>query len=1021
MIGLARLLARQQRAILFVMVSLAVAGMVAALSLPVGLFPRTSFPRVRINIDAGARPAPQMVLQVTKPTEQALRAIPGVVSVRSATSRGSAQIYLDFNWGEKMGEATLAVDAAMAQMLPNYPLGTHYVVRRMDPTVFPIIAYAMTGQRVSPVRLRAVAVDHIVPLLTRIQGVAKVSVQGGATPEVHVLVQPQRLAAMHVTLAQVEQAVARSNVLAAVGRLDDYDRLYLLVQNNTLNTVRDIGRIVVRAGADGVVRLDQIATVRLGHVPVYYRVAEDGRPAVTLQVFQQPNANAVAVDRAVRAALKTYQPDLPPGVRLVKWYDQSGLVTAAAGSVRDAILIGIALAGLVLVGFLRNWRVTLVALLVVPASMAWAILLLSLLGLSFNIMTLGGLAASVGLVIDDAIVMIEHIARRAGHATGTAAKGGVLAAGAEFLRPLTGSSMATLIVFAPLAFLSGVTGAFFKALSITLAATLIASWLLSAFAVPVLARLLINFDRWQDPAALRLRAGREGWMEQVHRRLLPRLIARPALLWLGIAPLMVAGVLAYRAVPTGFLPHLDEGGFVLNYQTKPGTSLTESVREVHQIEAILRADPAVATFSRRTGSGLGGDLNEPYQGDIFVELKPQADRRLIWPVMDRIRAKIENQVPGVDFDVSQMLSDLLGDLTGVPQPIEIKLHGDPSTLVATAQRVGAAIGKIKGVVSMFDGVTLAGDAVDIHVDPARAAMLGLDPDLVRQTLQTALQGSVVTALPGPYRFTDVRVVLPDSAREDIGALGRIPMATPTGALVPLGDFARIDIVSGQPEIDRENLQQILAVTARISGRGIDGVIADVRKTMAKPGLLPPGMHYTLGGLYKQQQIAFAGLARVFIAAMVAEFILLLVLYRSFVIAGAILFTALLASLAVFIGLFISGVQLNITALMGMTMIVGLATEMAIFYVSEYQSLAEHYDAHDALVIASRNRLRPIAMTTLAAILTLLPLAFAMGEGSGMQQPLAIAIISGFIVQFPLVLFALPVLLNLGLRSSTNAG
>jgi multidrug efflux pump subunit AcrB len=484
---------------------------------------------------------------------------------------------------------------------------------------------------------------------------------------------------------------------------------------------------------------------------------------------------------------------------------------------------------------------------------------------------------------------------------------------------------------------------------------------------------------------------------------------------------MVAGVLAYRAVPTGFLPHLDEGGFVLNYQTKPGTSLAESVREVHQIEAILRADPAVATFSRRTGSGLGGDLNEPYQGDIFVELKPQADRRLIWPIMDRIQAKIEDHVPGVDFDVSQMLSDLLGDLTGVPQPIEIKLHGDPSALVATAQRVGAAIGKIRGVVSMFDGVTLAGDAVDIHVDPARAAMLGLAPDLVRQTLQTALQGSVVAALPGTYRFTGVRVVLPDSARQDIGALARIPMATPSGALVPLGDFARIRIVSGQPEIDRENLQQILAVTARISGRGIGGVISDVRSVMAKPGLLPPGMHYTLGGLYKQQQIAFAGLARVFVAAMAAEFILLLVLYRSFVIAGAILLTAILASLAVFIGLFVSGVQLNITALMGMTMIVGLATEMAIFYVSEYQSLAEHYDPNEALIIASRNRLRPIAMTTLAAILTLLPLAFAMGEGSGMQQPLAIAIISGFIVQFPLVLFALPVLLNLGLRPSTNAG
>jgi CzcA family heavy metal efflux pump len=1009
--NLARFLARQQRAILFLMACLALAGTVAALSLPVGLFPRTSFPRVRVNIDAGARPAQQMVLQVTKPTEQALRAIPGVVSVRSATSRGSAQIYIDFNWGQNMGQATLEVDAAIAQMLPDFPTGTKYIVRRMDPTVFPIIAYAMTSRSISETRLRAIAEDHLVPALTRIAGVAKVSVQGGATPEVHVLVEPQRLASLHITLAQVEQAVTKSNVLAAVGRMTDYDRLYLLVQDNTLHDARDIGRIVVRAGPDGVVRLDQIATVRMGTVPVYYRVAENGIPAVTLQVFQQPDGNAVAVDRAVRDALAAYRPDLPRGVTLVKWYDQSRLVTAAAGSVRDAILIGIVLAGLVLIGFLRSWRVTLVALLVVPASMASAILLLSLLGLSFNIMTLGGLAASVGLVIDDAIVMIEHIARRAGHTGGSAAKGAVLAAASEFLTPLSGSSLATLIVFAPLAFLSGVTGAFFKALSITLAATLVASWLLSAFAVPVLARTLIDFDRWQDPADRRSAAGREGWMERWHGRILPRLIARPALLAIGIIPLIIAGLLAYRAVPTGFLPHLDEGGFVLNYQTLPGTSLTESVREISQIETILRADPAVATFSRRTGAGLGGDLNEPYQGDMFVELKPLADRPPIWNVMDRIRTKIEMQVPGVDFDVSQMLSDLLGDLTGVPQPIEIKLHGDPAQLVSTAHKIGTAIGTIKGVVSVFDGVTLAGDAIDIHVDPARAGMLGLDPDQIRQTLQTALEGSIVTALPGEYRFTDVRVTLPARSKQDIAALARIPIATPSGALIPIGDIARFTIVSGQPEIDRENLQQITAITGRISGRGIGGVIADVRKTLAKPGMLPAGMHYTLGGLYKQQQIAFAGLAKVFVAAIAAEFILLLLLYRSFIIAGAILSTALLASLAVFIGLFISGVQLNITALMGMTMIVGLATEMAIFYVSEYQSLAEHNDPRESLITASRNRLRPIAMTTLAAILTLLPLAFAIGEGSGMQQPLAIAIISGFFVQFPLVLFALPVMLK----------
>ncbi|MCF3947584.1 efflux RND transporter permease subunit [Acidiphilium iwatense] len=1016
--GFARFLARHQRAILFLMASLALAGAVAAMSLPVGLFPRTSFPRVRVNIDAGARPAQQMVLQVTKPAEQALRAIPDVVSVRSSTSRGSAQIYVDFNWGQNMGHATTEVDAAIARKLPDFPPGTTYVVRRMDPTVFPIIAYAMTSHSISETRLRTIAQYHIVPVLTRIPGVAKVSVQGGTTPEVHVLVAPQRLAAMHVTLAQVEQAVSKSNVLAAVGRMADRDRLYLLVQNNTLNSVRAVKRIVVRAGPDGVVRLDQVATVRMGTVPVYYRVAQNGVPAVTLQVFQQPNGNAVAVDAAVRKALTAYKANLPHGVTLVKWYDQSRLVSAAAGSVRDAILIGVMLAGLVLIGFLRSWRVTLIALLVVPASMASAVLLLSLAGMSFNIMTLGGLAASVGLVIDDAIVMIEHVARRAGHAAGNAAKGAVLAAAAEFLPPLSGSSMATLIVFAPLALLSGVTGAFFKALSITMAATLAASWLLSAFAVPVLARALIDFDKWHDPLEAHDAADHAGWLTRTHAALLPRLIARPGLLALGIAPLIVAGFLTYRAVPTGFMPHLDEGGFVLNYQTRPGTSLAESVREVNQVEAILRADPAVKTFSRRTGAGLGGDLNEPYQGDIFVQLKPHGDRPLIWPVMDRVRRNIEAKVPGIDFDESQMLSDLLGDLTGVPEPIEIKLSGAPAQLLSTARRVATAIGGIRGVVSVNNGVVLAGDAIDIHVDTARAAMLGLDPASVRQTLRTALQGSVVSALPGQYRFTGIRVTLPQDAKRHIGDLARIPVATPSGALIPMGDFATFNVVSGQPEIDRDNLQRIVAVTGRISGRGIGGVIADVRHTLARPGMLPPGMHYTLGGLYKQQQIAFLGLAKVFVAAIAAEFILLLFLYRSFIIAGTILSTALLASLAVFIGLFVSGVQLNITALMGMTMIVGLATEMAIFYVSEYQSLAEHNDPLESLVTASRNRLRPIAMTTLAAILTLLPLALDIGEGSGMQQPLAIAIISGFIVQFPLVLLALPVLLKLAVKKPT---
>jgi CzcA family heavy metal efflux pump len=1003
---------RQRRAILLVMAALTLGGVFAAFALPVGLYPQTTFPRVRVTIDSGARPASETVLQTTIPVEQALRAIPGVQDIRSSTSRGSTQIFVDYPWGTNIAQAVPLVDAALSQTLPELPPGTTYTVLPMTPNSFAFISYALTSPKVPQSRLWQVAQLQIVPLLSGIPGVARVQVVGGAPPEAQVLVDPAKLAAFHVTLAQVGQAVTNANVLSAVGRLQDQDRLYLLVQDNSVATLAALKAIVVRAGADGVVRLGQVADVRMGTVPQFVAVAEDSKPAVTFEVFQQEGSDALAVARAVNAALAKFSAQLPPGTKLTQWYNQPALVTAAAGSVRDAIVIGVLLATLVVLIFLRNARVTLVAMLVVPASLATSVLVLSALGMSFNIMTLGGMAASVGLVIDDAIVMIEHIARRVGQGRKGLGRATVLPAAAEFLPPLTGSSLATLIVFAPLAFLSGVSGAFFKALSITMAATLAVSWLFSAFALPVLARGLIDFERWHDPLE-----NEQGRLGRWHARLLDRLIRRPALVLVGVLPLLVAGALAYTHVPTGFMPDLDEGGFVLDYQTAPGTSLIESVREINEIEAILHADPAVATFSRRTGTGLGGDLNEPNHGDMFVKLKPLSERAPIWTVMDRVSAAINAKVPGVQFDTAQLMSDELGDLTGVPQPIEIKLAGDDPALVATALKVADAISKIPGVDGVDNGLVLAGDSIDIHVDQAKAAMLGLDPGAISATLSTALTGSVVTEMPGPLRFTGVRVWLDPDQRRFVTDLAKIPIQTQSGALVPLGSIASFHTVSGEPEIDRDNLQRIVAVTGRIEGRGIGAAIADVKATLARPGLLPRGMTYSLGGLYQQQQIAFIGLAKVFVAALAAEFVLLVFLYRSLLLAAAIVVTAMISTAAVFIGLFVAGVALNITALMGMTMIVGIGTEMAIFFVSAFDELRADLPVDEALRQAASNRLRPIAMTTLAAILTLLPLALDLGQGAGMQQPLAVAIIAGLLAQFPMVLLALPAALRVVLSRS----
>ena len=1004
---------RHARSIILVALALTIAGVVSAISLPVGLFPQVAFPRVVVDLDAGSRPADQTALLVTRPVEEAIRTVPGVIDVRSASTRGTAQISVDFGWGRDMISSTLLIDAAVSQILPNLPPGTGYDVRRMDPTVFPIISYALLSDSVSPVTLRDLAQYQIVPLLSSISGLARVSVQGGETAEVEVLADPQRLASYGLAMTDLSDALTKANVLQAVGQLQDNHKLYLVTADHSISKTASVADVVVRSDRAGVVRVRDVATVQDGVVPQWLRVVEDGKPAVLFNVYEQPDGNAVQIAGAVQTKLSAFK--LPQGVRMVKWYDQSELVTQSAGSVRDAVLIGLVLAAIVLILFLRSWRVTLIAVLVVPATLATAILVLSLFGMSFNIMTLGGIAAAVGLLIDDVIVMVEHIARRAGAAAAGEGGTAVLPASREFLRPLTGSSLATLIVFLPLGFLSGVTGAFSQALSITMAAALAISYLMTAFVVPVLARHLVDFDRWRDPGA----AG-NGWLARQHGTLLDSLFRRPWLFVLALVPLLAVGWFAYGAVPTGFMPAVDEGGFIMDYYTPAGTSLTETSREIGEIDEMLSANPEVATFSRRLGTGLGGDLGESYHGDYFVRLKPKHSQSTP-AVMAAVLAEVQAKVPGVQVELAQLMEDLIGDLTAVPQPIEIKLYAtDPSALIPQAEKVAAAISKIDGVVEVKSGVKLAGDALDLRIDPVRAGFEGVTPDDISRSIDAALTGVVATQLPQATKTVGVRVHLPGALQLRQTALADLPIRASDGHVFPLHRVASLAPVTGQPEISRDNLQPMIAVTGRIEGRGIGAAVGDVQKVLAQPGMLGSGVRYELGGLYQQQQIAFAGLARVFAAALVAESILLLFLYERLWLPVIIIACSLLSTTAVFTALWITGVDLNITALMGMTMIIGIGTEMAIFYVSEYAELAHAMEPRRALREASRNRLRPITMTTLAAILTLMPLALAIGQGSAIQQPLAISIIAGLLLQFPLVLLVMPVLIGFTLPTAAEA-
>ncbi len=1006
----AQWLERQRVPVLFVAIALTVAGLFAAIGLPVGLFPVTSFPRVRIEVSVGSMPAKQMLVDVTQPLETAARSVPGATEVTSTTSRGSAEIFVDFPWGADMNQALLRVDAAFAQKMADLPPGTTYDVIQMSPNVImPFVSYALTSDKVAGSALRQMAQYQITPVLAGIAGVRRVGVLGGETPEIEVSVGLDALQSYGLTLADVADAIAKANSIEAVGHLEDHDLLYLAVGNNAFKSVESVRQVALHTGRTGVVRLGDLATVTMGSVPQWLLVDDNGKPAVTFDVYQQDSADSLKLAQDVSQRLGAFMKSQPSSIHLVKWYDQTELVRSSIVALEEAILIGLGFAAFVLLGFLRNWRATAVAMLVVPMSVLISVLLLSMLGMTFNIMTLGGIAAAIGLLIDDVIVMIEHIARRAGRSDVEDPHTGVLHAAREFLSPLLGSSLATTIIFVPLAFLSGITGAFFKFLSLTMASALIISLVLTAFVVPLLARSLIDFSKWKDPGH-----GKETWLTRTHGRVLSALFERPWMMVPGLVILVGAGYVAYGHVGTGFLPRMDEGGFVLDYHTAPGTSLRETNRELSQVEDILKADPYVDTYSRRTGAGLGGDLIETYQGDFFVHLVSPSRRPPIWRVMDEVTGKVQSQVPGIDFDTHQLMGDMIGDMVGRRQPVVIQLTAkDPDVLGPVATRVAAAIAKVPGIepASVDNGVVPAGDALEIHVDPDAAALADMTPADVRDQVYHYLNGAVVTRYLGTVEDVGVRLRLkPQGSRIYQDTLPQLPIRSPNGQVLPLSAVASVQFVSGQPQLTRDNLAQIVAVTAEIGGgHDLGSTIAAVKQVLARPGMIPAGIQYTFGGAYKQQQLAVQGMIKVFVAAAVAEIVLLLFMYRRLSIAVIIILSSVVSTGAVFVGLWLTGVELNITAMMGMVMIVGIATEMAIFLMSEYQALSETMPPRQALFEAARNRLRPITMSTLAMMLALVPLGAAIsGSGDQMLQPLAVAIIAGALVQLPLVLVVMPV-------------
>jgi CzcA family heavy metal efflux pump len=995
---------RNRTAILALTALLVAIGTIAASSMPVSIFPEVAFHRVSLIARAGNLPVEQTVTAVTQPLENAMTGILGIETVRSMTTRGGAQLDLVFSWDSDMHRALQMVQAAMEEARGALPAGSELEARLLDTSAFPIVGIAISSDQRSLGELSDFVIYDAAPQLRTIPGVYRVELNGAKEREYDLNLDAAALTAHHLDLETVENAVRSANVVAAAGRARDGHQLTLAVVRGPGTKPVDLGDVVV-AAPDGVpVTLGTLARVEPGLREDFTRTAANGTMAVLVGISRQPGGNAVEISAAVRARVAALQ-RVHPDYRFSVFYDQADLVQEAIRSVRDSIGIGLLLAVATLFAFITDWRATAIAATVIPATVLITCVALSALGMSFNLMTLGGIAAGIGLILDDAIVVVENLHRHA--AAGQRGAAGLAISLQEITRALVGSTLTPVAVLLPLALLGGVPGAFFRPLALTMSVALVISLLLALSFTPALAAAL------EPRRARRLHLGPGDRLVQRLSAAYARVLRwtlrhRWAALAIGGAFVLLA-VAAYRRLDTGFVPAMDEGAFVLDYWAPPGTALPETERMLATVDQILHETPEVTDFSRRTGAEMGFFLTETNRGDYAVRLRGGA-RREIEAVMDDVRDHIHAQVPGLRVEFVEILQDMIGDLSGNPSPIEIKLFGaDPAALRSTASAVAARIAAVPGVVDVFDGITEVGPTYDIDVDARRGAVAGLDADAVQHWLTTALTGTVVGQVLERDRALPLRLQYPPRFRDGLDALDALTLVTPHGDLAPLRSVAHLRAGPVAVQRQREDLRPLVRVTARLAGRDIGSAMRDVQESL-RDLELPPGITLMYGGRHASQQQAFRELVLVFAGSIAAVLALLLLEFGSLAAAAAIAIGSTLALSGSLAALWLTDTALNISSIVGMIMVVGIVAKNGILLLDfAGRARGEGRDLVVALTEAGRVRLRPILMTSFAAIAGLAPLACGLGAGGEMQQPLAIAIVGGVSLSMIFSLIGVPLL------------
>jgi len=1015
--GIGAFAIRHRLAIIFITVAVCLGGVYSALRMPSSVFPETEFPRCVILIDSGVMPADEMMATVTRPIEEAMKDIPGVVQVRSATGRGSAEVNVFFNWQVNMVESELYVLNRVAQLKSSLPANAKATVWRLTFNAFPILGVSLTSPKRELTELWELARYDLKPRFLRIPGIARVDLVGGRAPEYHVIVDPLKLAAANLALTDITTALEKNNLVAPAGfHMENYT-IYLALVDSRVKGPQDIEDFVVLMRDNHAVRIRDFARVERGPEPVFNVVNAQGQRAVLMNIRAQPTGSSILnIAEELKAQLADLRKTLPADMELSFYYDQSLLVKDSVGSVWEAIVVGLLFAVVILYLFLKNWGSVLTAIVVIPVSVLATVVVMLAAKLTFNLMTLGGIAAAIGLIIDDAIVVVEAIYAKVAHGESRlqAIKSGM----GEIIHPLVGSTLTPVVVFIPLAFLDGLPGVFFRSLALTMVVALLTSLVLAVTLTPALASIFLrDHEHLEHGHAPK---GEEGGFIMRPLLRLFEVLLRGALRWRWMTLLLClligfGGWQAYQRLPSGFMPDMDEGGFVIDCLTPWGTSLEETDRMMRQGEAILLATPEVEGYSRRTGARLALAVAEPNKSDFLVKLR--ADRkRSTEEVKQELRRKFNAALPGGEWEFPGILGDLIGDLLWSPKPIEIKMFSkDTAWLMKKAPEVKEAVSKVKGVVDLNEGLNMTGPTISFRIRATDAQRHGLTSDDIATALNTAMLGRTASSVLEGDRVVEIRVVTEPGSIGRLDTLRELPLRTPAGGLVKISQVADITEEPGQLELRREDLRQLVAVTANLENRDMGSGIAEIKQVLAADKSIPPGM-IEYGGLFQQQQESFRNLLVVLFLGIALVFTVLLLEFRSFREPFAILFGSVLALTGTVGALWVTGTTLNIVSFLGAIIGVGIVAKNGILMLDVVgHHLAEGLSVEEALVRSGRRRLRPILMTSLCTVLAMLPLAWGIGHGADMLRPLAIGIIGALCISMIFSLIATPTVYCLIMR------